>query len=331
MHAAPTVSIVVPTFNGRAHLGATLGSILGQSFTDFELIVVDDGSTDGTGAWLRQDWAGEPRLRVLTRPNGGIARARNTGLEQARGALVAVTDHDDLWHPQRLAHQVRWLQASPADVGVVYGEFRAWDGQAEPAFAEPLHWPPREVPELSGWIYHQLLLTNWVLFSTALFRREVFAAVGHFDPELPPADDWDMVLRISRRWRLLKQPEVVALYRQHAGQTSRRVVAADPQTRLRESMLLRYGPVGPDGRACDPAQLRERRLRAHLAHAAAHAGAHGAARPGARAAAPGAAAPAGGGSLAVAWQSLRQALALAPADARVWRGLAALLAAALRR
>jgi glycosyltransferase involved in cell wall biosynthesis len=236
---APAVSVILPTYNGLQHLAATVDSVMGQTLADHELIVVDDGSTDGTADWVRQHY---PGVRLIERSNGGISRARNTGLAAARGRYVAFLDHDDIWHPHKLAQQVRWLDELPAEVGCDFGEFRAWDGSTEPNLQQPLPYPPVEVPELCGWIYHQLLLTNWVLFSTALFRREVFAEVGNFDPDLPPADDWDMALRVSRRFQMMKTADVLALYRQHPGQTSRRVFDKDPQTRLRESMLLRYGP-----------------------------------------------------------------------------------------
>jgi hypothetical protein len=306
----PTVSVIVPTFNGRSYLQATLQSILQQTYLDLELIVVDDGSTDGSGDWVRETFRAEPRLRVVSRPNGGISRARNTGLENARGRFVAITDHDDIWHPQKLQIQVRWLESLAADVGGVYGEFRAFSGAGEPFFPEPLSWPPVQDSELSGWIYHQLLLTNWVLFSTALFRREVFTAVGNFDPDLPPADDWDMALRISRRFMLMKSAQVVALYRQHTGQTSRRLLATDPQTRLRESMLLRYGPTGPDGRSCDPKKLQSRRVASHLTFSTSHAES---------------------GSLRTAARAELLALLDGLADPRAWRGMLTTLAAVTHR
>jgi len=307
---APCVSVVLPTYNGLRHLGATVDSVLAQDFQDFELVVVDDVCTDGTADFVRTQYAGHLQLRLVVRANGGISVARNTALELARGRYIAFLDHDDIWHPQKLGVQVRWLQELPADVGCVFGEFRHWDGQGEAAFPAPLAWPPVPVPALSGWIYHQLLLTNWVLFSTALFRREVFAAVGNFDPDLPPADDWDMALRASRRFQFMKATEVVALYRQHTGQTSRRVLASDPQTRLRESMLLRYGATSPDGQICDLRSLRDRRVAAHISFAASHAQM---------------------GGLRKAAQAEAQALADGPLDPRAWRSLLSVLLAMTRR
>lgn len=139
----PTVSVILPTYSGLRHLGATLDSVLNQDFSDHELIVVDDGSTDGTAAWVRQNY---PTVLLLERSNGGISRARNTGLEAAHGRYIAFLDHDDLWHPQKLAQQARWLD----ELGCVFGEFRAWSGETEPGLDYALPYPPIPVPELSG-------------------------------------------------------------------------------------------------------------------------------------------------------------------------------------
>ena len=108
--AAPTVSVLMTTWNGAAFIAEAIASVLAQSFTDFELIVVDDGSTDETGQVLAG--IGDRRLRVLRQAmNGGVVAARNVGFAAARGRYVAALDHDDLSHPQRLARQVAYLEA----------------------------------------------------------------------------------------------------------------------------------------------------------------------------------------------------------------------------
>lgn len=305
--AAPAVSIVLPAYNSTRYIESTLGSIYAQTLQDFEVLLVDDGSTDDTAAIVARQ---HPQVRLFRQANAGISQARNTGLRHARGRYIAFMDHDDYWHSRKLEHHVRVLDEADASVGACFGEFLSWDGVSAPAFPAELTWPPSFVPELSGWIYHELLLTNWVLFSTALFRREVFAAVGEFDPDLPPADDWDIALRASRRYQFLKTQDVVALYRMHAGQTSRRCFPRDHQTEVRESMLLRYGPAGPDGRVCDPAKLKDRRIRSHLAHASSHAQA---------------------GSVATSLRSLAKAWRLSPTDRRTWQTAAAFLGAVARR
>lgn len=293
--AQTTVSIILPAYNSATFLQTTLNSIFSQDYSDFEIIIVDDGSTDTTAQIARQQ---ERRVRLIQQKNQGISEARNTGLKAARGRYIAFIDHDDFWHPKKLSAQVSVLEKMDETTGVCYGDFAKWDDQDAPEFANPDVCPDRWVSELSGWIYHQLLLTNWVLFSTALFRRTVFDTIGTFDRELPPADDWDLVLRASRRFKFVKLRDVVALYRQHSGQTSRQCPPRDFQGELRESMILRYGAAGPDGTLPDPHKLRDRRIRSHLTFCTMQALS---------------------GSTLVAAQALTKAFLLSPLDLRVAR------------
>ena len=114
----PTVSVVVPTYNQPALLAETLQTVWAQTFTDFEVVIIDDGSTDDTPARLAKIAAGEPRLRVIRQPNGGIGAARNRGIAESRGEFVALLDHDDLWMPDKLAEQVAFFRRRPEVVTV---------------------------------------------------------------------------------------------------------------------------------------------------------------------------------------------------------------------
>ena len=115
MFPAPPVTVVVPTYNALALLLETLDTVFAQTFADFEIVVIDDGSTDDTPAVLAA--IGDPRLRVVRQANAGIGAARNRGIDEARGTYVALLDHDDLWHPQKLADQVAWMRANPDAIG----------------------------------------------------------------------------------------------------------------------------------------------------------------------------------------------------------------------
>lgn len=110
----PLVSVVIPTYNQPAFLREALESVFSQTFEDYEIIVVNDGSTDGTGALLEQ-YGG--RIRVITQENQGIGRARNRGMDESVGRYIAFLDHDDLWHPLKLETQVRYMQEHPDCVG----------------------------------------------------------------------------------------------------------------------------------------------------------------------------------------------------------------------
>ena len=111
----PEVSVVVPTFNAPALLRATLDTVFAQTFADFEVVVIDDGSTDDTPQQLAS--IADSRMRVVRQANAGIGNARNRGIDEAVGTYVALLDHDDLWHPEKLADQVAWMRANPGATG----------------------------------------------------------------------------------------------------------------------------------------------------------------------------------------------------------------------
>src|ERR1043165_7900277 len=117
---ADLVSVVIPTFNGAAVVGETIMSARRQSFSPREIIVVDDGSTDETASILEAHSKEDARVRILRQPNRGVAAARNCGIAEARGALIAFLDHDDLWTPTHIENQVNRIAESTAETAVVY-------------------------------------------------------------------------------------------------------------------------------------------------------------------------------------------------------------------
>lgn len=125
----PKVSVVIPAFNALRYLPRTVDSALAQSFGDFEVLIVDDESTDGTADWVRT--IADRRVRLLEQKNQGAAAARNAGIRQARGEYIAFLDADDLWEPAKLERQVACLDARP-EVGVVYTWVRVIDQDGEP-------------------------------------------------------------------------------------------------------------------------------------------------------------------------------------------------------
>ncbi|MGN2390562.1 glycosyltransferase family 2 protein [Pelomicrobium sp. G1] len=113
----PEVSVIVPTFNSERFIAQTIGSVFAQTFRGFEILVVDDGSIDGTIAAIPKN---DPRVRIFRQENAGVAAARNTGIKNAKGRYIAFLDHDDFWHPQKLAAQLESFRRRP-EIGVVYG------------------------------------------------------------------------------------------------------------------------------------------------------------------------------------------------------------------
>ena len=199
---SPLVSAIVPVFNGERFLAAALDSILTQDYRPLEVVVVDDGSTDGSAA-IAQSRA----VRYLAQPNGGPAAARNAGVDAARGSLLAFLDQDDEWLPATLRKRVEALRGSP-ELGFVLGRLEV---VLEPGTSWP-HWldPRRRTEPAPGYCP-----------GTLLVRREAFAAAGGFDPRFVSVSDAEWLLRARRagiRGDVLD--DVVLRYRLHAANHS---------------------------------------------------------------------------------------------------------------
>lgn len=255
----PLVSIVIPAYNCTLYIKETIDSMLAQEGAiDMEIVVVNDGSTDDTGAVVRQ-FGGV--VRVIDQPNAGVSAARNRGIREAKGDFIALVDHDDYWFPTKLASQLAAFESHP-DVDVVFSDFSRWhaddkDGKFKnpSAFADNAR-PQGIDREFSGWIYHQMLLDSWVLTSTALTRSHAIVASGGFDESLPFGEDWDFWLRTSRKSQFLKLREVSTLYRQHANQGSRVTRPIDYRTLLLEKASEKWGLSSKDGRCLTPKQFK---------------------------------------------------------------------------
>jgi glycosyltransferase involved in cell wall biosynthesis len=203
----PKVSVVIPTFNRSHYVLGAVGSVLGQSFGDLELIVVDDGSTDDTAAAVRS--VADPRVRLLQRRNGGLQAALNDGFAVARGAYWARLDDDDLWAPDMLETTNGVLDSRP-EVGLVYGKSRAMDEGGQPldfVFGSRGLYP--EDPLRS------LLASCCFGHHTTLTRRECFDDVGLFDESLRSCEDWDFFLRVARRHLVAFADRVLCFHRVH--------------------------------------------------------------------------------------------------------------------
>ena len=190
----PAVSVIIPTYN-RAHLlRRTLNSVLAQTLTDFELLVVDDCSSDDPAAVVAE--FNDPRLRYLRQPeNAGVAAARNRGLREARAPLVAFLDDDDEWFPHKLALQTELFRRVPPDVGMVYTGVETVSADGSRSLM---------IPSARGDLYRELLVRNLLhgAPSSALIRRNVITQVGFFDEALPAIEDYDYWLRMCRRYKV---------------------------------------------------------------------------------------------------------------------------------
>lgn len=206
-----TVSVVIPTFNRGPRIAPTLDSVLWQTSAPLEIVVVDDGSTDGTADWIEEHYG--DAVRLLRGKNGGVARARNRGWREARGEWIAFLDHDDLFHPDKLA---TLAPLTEGDTEVVVSRWREIEnGQVV-----------RESPVVSAPVGAFSWLFGWnnplVSMSVPLVRRASLESASGFDPRCAPADDWDLWLRLAaRRARFAWSEAVLSDYILHPAQQRR--------------------------------------------------------------------------------------------------------------
>jgi glycosyltransferase involved in cell wall biosynthesis len=223
---APQVSVVVPVFNAGARLRRALASVAAQTYTDLEVVVVDDGSTDHRTREILAAAARRPGVRVHRTPNQGPAAARNAAIERARGAYLVPLDADDHLDPAFLARTVPLLDADPTAglvhtwIGLVGGHRGVW--RTSFSLAE--------------------LLARCTLHVTALYRRELWADVGGYDPSFREgAEDWDFWLSAAARgWRGRSVPEVLAYYRRSPASRERTARAAGVSGRLMRALVAKH-------------------------------------------------------------------------------------------
>lgn len=196
----PTVSVIVPTYNRGWILNEAIDSVFNQHFTDFELIVIDDGSSDETPDRLRQ--YGD-RIQVVRQANRGVSAARNVGIRQARGGLIALLDSDDTWLPGKLAAQVAFFDAFPK--ARVCQTQEIWMRNGVRVNSRRRH------RKASGMIFERSLALCLVSPSAVMLRRPLLDEVGGFDESLPACEDYDLWLRIAWRYpiHLIDQPLTV--------------------------------------------------------------------------------------------------------------------------
>ena len=255
----PLVSVVMPAYNARPFIEEAIRSVLNQDYPNIELVVVDDGSRDGTPEAAEQF---DVRVKVLRQRNAGPAAARNRGIAAAGGDFIAFLDADDVWFPGKVSMQVQYLQGHP-DVGVVFGGFLRWYPQPDGSFlAAPapvnLGSPLKLVPGHSGWIYKDILLDSVICIITAMVRRSVIEKVGTFDESLRTGEDYDFWLRVSRQFRAAEFDRTLAYYRMHAASTTQVPRKENNEYKVLLKTLAACGPAGPDKVATPESALRER-------------------------------------------------------------------------
>jgi glycosyltransferase involved in cell wall biosynthesis len=244
----PLVSVIIPTFNRRELVCEAVASVLGQRGATADVIVVDDGSDDGTAAALD---AFSSRIHYVHQPTRGVSAARNHGVRLASGAWLAFLDSDDLWQPDKLARQIAYHESNPGLRASQTGEIWMRNGVRVN--------PCRHHRKPDGDIFASSVARCVVSPSAVMLHRDVFEALGGFDEELPVCEDYDLWLRLG--WRepvgLLNEPLVIKRGG-HADQLSRRYWGMDRYRVAALLKLLSAEGLGAPQRAAALAALRQK-------------------------------------------------------------------------
>ena len=204
----------MPAYNAAPYVGAAIESVLAQTMTDWELLIVDDGSTDATAEVVGRYAASDARIRLFAGPNRGAAAARNTAMAAATGTFFGILDSDDLWTPAYLTTQLARFERSP-QVDVITGNGWFLGGESDGRPARP--WPDRRPqPTLRS-----ILADEASVFIMSIFRRRVYDAIGGFDETLCTAEDYDFWVRAAAAgFQFLRNDQPLGYYRRHAASLS---------------------------------------------------------------------------------------------------------------
>ena len=226
----PRVSVLMSVHNGMPWLGEAVESVLAQTWRDFELVIVDDGSTDGTADFLAR--LTDPRVHLLTQARAGLTASLNRAVRESTGRLVGRMDADDMARPERLARQVEFLNAHP-EVGLLGSGCR--EVTVSGAVVRTLR-PPLDDAALRA----RLIRVNPFIHSSVVIRRDVLDRVGLYDERLAVAQDYDLWLRVARVTRMANLPDPLVTRRLRPDRVSR----AREAERLRTEARCRLRAVG---------------------------------------------------------------------------------------
>jgi Glycosyl transferase family 2 len=238
----PLVSVILPVYNGAEFVGPALESTLSQTYQNLEILVIDDGSTDGTPAILDLYAARDARIRVLSQANSGVARARNRGIAEAHGDFIAPLDADDLWEPTKIDCQVRRILESGERTGLVYSWW-VWIDRDGALLDRSPRWM------MEGSAFELLLQMNFTgNASVPLFRRCCIEEAGGYNESLAAADaggceDWELALRVAERYDVAVVPEILLGYRRHRGSMS---TTCDRMWRSQQLVVEKMRELRPD-------------------------------------------------------------------------------------
>jgi glycosyltransferase involved in cell wall biosynthesis len=220
----PTISILMPVYNGEKFLASAIDSTLAQTYPAIQLILVNDCATDNSADIIAR-YLPDPRITYLqNQRNAGVATSRNLALQHASGSYIAFHDQDDLWLPNKLELQMAALQQHP-EIGLLHTRYARIDsaGQlfpeyrtlAQDAFGNPA------AATVVGDVFEEIFISNDIQPLTSIIPKAVLDAVGWFNPDLPGVDDYELWLRIARRYPIAHLQTITGYWRQHAAQQSK--------------------------------------------------------------------------------------------------------------
>jgi glycosyltransferase involved in cell wall biosynthesis len=243
----PEVSVVIPTFNSAMLVREAIKTALVQTYRDFEIIVVDDGSIDNTGSVIAQFGSD---VHYFRQQNRGSSAARNQGIAISRGNYIAFLDADDLWTPNKLAEQIPIFQRD-SKIGLVYSDWAVTSEGGETRASRL-----RDLSPGSGYVFDDLIQCGFILTSGTVVRRSCLNEVGYFDERLSIAQDYDLWLRICYRWKVELVNKVLVTKRDRNGNLSSNLVTtARERIALFDKALTNFTDMTPPTRRLIKDQL----------------------------------------------------------------------------
>jgi len=203
----PTVSVIIPTYNRAYLVGRAIKSILNQTYLDFEIIIIDDGSEDNTDEVVNN--FSDNRIRYIKlEKNTGAAAARNRGINEAKGDFIAFQDSDNEWLPEKLKKQMDIFEKLPSNIGVLYSKVLRIKGDEKTLI------PSDKIMKKEGDLYEDLIKKNFIDLPTAIVRKECLEKIGLFDESLPRLQDWELWIKISNKYhfKYIDEPLVNAYH-----------------------------------------------------------------------------------------------------------------------
>ena len=243
----PLFSVVMPVYNHAAFLRQAVESVRVQTFANWQLVAVDDGSSDDSGKLLDALAQTDSRIVTIHQDNAGPASARNRGVSAARGQWIAFLDSDDAWYPEALQHYAALIEKTP-EARFVYGYWNRMDGKKAPPTALKYQQRPQGFVDLFQHVF--------IGSSCVCIQRQLLLDAGGFDAKLPPVEDYDLFLRLSMKTRLHPTGQATGIRRRHEGNISRDC----GQGRLKEAALLERYANDPASAASLTPQIIQGRL-----------------------------------------------------------------------